>query len=392
MIQFNEHSANFSNSCAGTVVDYVNNYKVGISSAVTASVEVAKFHETCDAPAVINDDEPKSYQGTERSSAIGRLSDWLSDTNFIDNICHFQPAADTNNLQLPPRSRSDSGPSRNQAGFDQSSLLNENVCDHTKSMIELSEWLSLTQFEEEENTGESSHPPKRRAPSRNNSCPVEEPCPRLKRAKYLHRTHEQEEVDARSSFRGSSSIENSVNPTNSGLYGLPKRGSFRRVTLSNEEPKMPNQAATQYSSCIPTNNKGSILEESDRAVCTRYFYEVMSQMQPCSFRESDALVGKRPTNSNGYPGLECRHCKGKCMNHGRFFPTQVKTFMDRTKSIDTFHNHLVKCVACPDVVKENLTQLKHSHTREIAELRAKGVTKSQKVFLDRIWTRLHSSV
>ena len=135
------------------------------------------LHETCNAPAVINDYEPKMYRETERSSATGRLLEWLSNTNFIDNICHYQPAADANNLQLPPQSRSDSGPSQNQAGFNQLSLLNCDVCDRTKPMIELSEWLLFTQFEEEEKTGESSHSPKRQALLQSNVCPVEEPCP-----------------------------------------------------------------------------------------------------------------------------------------------------------------------------------------------------------------------
>ena len=42
MVQFNEHSANFSNSCADTIADYLNNHKVGISSAA-ALVEIAKL-------------------------------------------------------------------------------------------------------------------------------------------------------------------------------------------------------------------------------------------------------------------------------------------------------------------------------------------------------------
>ena len=97
-------------------------------------------------------------------------------------------------------------------------------------------------------------------------------------------------------------------------------------------------------------------------------------MQSYSLRESDVLIEKCPTHSTGYPGLECRHCKGKCMNHSSFFPTKVKTFYDRTKSIDTFANHLVKCVACPEEIKNDLAQLKDFHAREIAELRTKVLT------------------
>jgi len=384
MSQSNEQSADVKRNCVDTLTDHLNYYTIGNKLAAS----VAKLQETCDAPTIIDDDEPNSDRETERNSAMGGLANWLSDTDFIKGTSHYQAATNAYHLQLPPRIRSDIGPSRNQAGCDQPLLSNSSLCDRTKTMSELSEWLSYAEFEEEEGTESFSHPSKRQAPSRNNSCPVEEslswqePSPITKRAKYIHQPREHA-IDSRSLFQSSSSIERSVN-------SVHKRASSRRVTFSEETPDEPNQIEISYNSCIPTNSKRLILEESDKAVCTRYFYEVMKQMQSCSFRKSDA-VGKHQIQLNGYRGLECMHCQGKCMNLGRFFPRKVKTFTDRTKSIDTFYNHLVKCTACPDEIKDILSQLKESHAQEIVELKAKGVTKSQKVFLDRIWTRLHSS-
>ena len=133
-----------------------------------------------------------------------------------------------------------------------------------------------------------------------------------------------------------------------------------------------------------------IVRETDLQDISRYFYCVMAELQTCSFRPSD-VIGKRRKLTTGYPGLECRHCRGAFSNQGRFFITQIKTFSDRTKSIDTFHRHLEWCRVCPQEVKDRLERSSYTHSSEIQELRAQGKKKTQKVFLDTIWGRLHSS-
>merc|ERR1712176_87776 len=395
---------------------------------------------------------PSSESDQESERTTGRLPKSLSSTKFINDNNHYLQAANADHFKPLQRSLSlsDIDPSQNQVGLS------------AKDMSELSEWLSFTDFGDDEGVKLASSKSKRQAPSRRNSCPVEvskcwlEPCPQPKKVmgvrpskswpavasslsqdycpkpkklKFHHQprnisndnlTHpdlnglphrscfrranaqsddsrrvtfsddEPDEPNQVATWYNLSSIErsiNSVNPTHSGGC-LP---SFRQtVNLPDDEPDERNQAATSYNSSVPTISKRSILEESDKVIVTRYFFEVMKQMQRCSFRKSD-VVGKCPAHSIGYPGLECRHCRGRCMNHGRFFPRKKKSFIDRSKSIDAFAKHLEKCHACPDEIKDNLTQLKDTHAQEIIELRAKGVTKSQKKFLERIWNRLHLS-
>lgn len=152
----------------------------------------------------------------------------------------------------------------------------------------------------------------------------------------------------------------------------------------------PPEEVTSSAIVAGENAPTPIVRETDLQDISSYFYEVMAEMQTCSFRPSD-VIAKRPKLNTGHPGLECRHCRGAFSNQGRFFITQNKTFSDRTKSIDTFYRHLQWCKTCPQDVKDRLKRRSYTHASEIQEIRAQGKKKCQKVFLDTIWGRLHSS-
>ena len=161
-------------------------------------------------------------------------------------------------------------------------------------------------------------------------------------------------------------------------------------TAVSADDRPPEEVTSASANVAGEDAPMPIVRETDRQDISRYFYGVMAEMQTCSFRPSD-VIKKRPKLNTGYPGLECRHCRGAFSQQGRFFITKNKTFSDRTKSIDTFHKHLQWCKACPQEVKDRLERSRDTHASEIQELRAQGKMKSQKVFLDTIWGRLQSS-
>lgn len=133
-------------------------------------------------------------------------------------------------------------------------------------------------------------------------------------------------------------------------------------------------------------------EEREDFKTTDYLFYVVSHFRVCHFEEKDRGGGKRKGLELGFPGLCCSFCGGKKVGSlGRYFIQNQKTFADKSKSIDAFYTHLVRCKHVPQTVKEDVQRYKENHTKDTENLRAKGVRKSAKFFFATLWARLQAA-
>jgi len=128
---------------------------------------------------------------------------------------------------------------------------------------------------------------------------------------------------------------------------------------------------------------GPLVAPEYKYLATAYSYALLSQMQACVFTEADRL-GKRKGLPLDFAGLACRHCYGG-YGSGRFFPSNIKTMSDTSKTLNVLHSHMMRCRKCPTRVKVGLQTLRLGHDEE----RSKMKFGSQKAFFVNIWKRLH---
>jgi len=153
---------------------------------------------------------------------------------------------------------------------------------------------------------------------------------------------------------------------------------------------MMQKASVQSSSMAGGENNffsdiegGPLVAPEYKYLATAYSYALLSQMQACVFTEADRL-GKRKGLPLGFAGLACRHCYGG-YGSGRFFPSNIKTMSDTSKTLNVLHSHMMRCRKCPSRVKVGLQTLRLGHDEE----RSKMKFGSQKAFFVNIWKRLH---
>jgi len=127
----------------------------------------------------------------------------------------------------------------------------------------------------------------------------------------------------------------------------------------------------------------TLVKEEDTTLVTDYFYYVALQLTVCRFTEEDTKTrgGKRKDVQLGYGGLQCSHC-ASTPSARKFFWSNVDRLANSFAEIPA---HVLKCKTCPPEVTEALLALKVRHTEQMALL-PRG---SQKVFLRRMWRRLH---
>ena len=127
----------------------------------------------------------------------------------------------------------------------------------------------------------------------------------------------------------------------------------------------------------------TLVQEEDNDLLTDYFYYMMYQLVVCRFTEKDRKTrgGKRQNVVVGYGGLQCAHCASTTSSR-KFFWSNVDRLANSFAEIPA---HVLKCKMCPEDVLEALLALKGRHAAQMTLL-PRG---SQKVFLRRMWRRLH---
>ena len=136
-------------------------------------------------------------------------------------------------------------------------------------------------------------------------------------------------------------------------------------------------------SCLPCGQP--IVREEDKEIVTDFLYLLLEQMETCSFSEEDRSGGRSKIKnySVGYPGMQCKHCKGKA-GFGRYFPATLDALALANSDRNVF-NHLQKCRKCPDYIKNNLKGGFTTNRRG----QSKNKRGNRKVFFKRVWERIH---
>jgi len=126
-----------------------------------------------------------------------------------------------------------------------------------------------------------------------------------------------------------------------------------------------------------------VVREEDKDLVTEYLFLLMEQMQTCKFTEEDRSGGRSKIKDNevGFPGMECRHCRGRA-GFGRYFPTSVAALSLANSDRNVF-NHLQKCRRCPETVKSDLVRLSKDQGQ------GKNRRGLRKLFFKKIWDRIH---
>jgi hypothetical protein len=128
-----------------------------------------------------------------------------------------------------------------------------------------------------------------------------------------------------------------------------------------------------------------VVHEADTFLITHYLYTLLEQMESCRFSEEDRTGGRSKVKDCpvGFPGMQCKHCRGKA-GFGRYFPTTAQALASANSDRNIF-NHIVKCRVCPVSIREELLLLQKQHAS------CKNRRGSRKQFFESVWQRLHDS-
>jgi AAA ATPase containing von Willebrand factor type A (vWA) domain len=116
----------------------------------------------------------------------------------------------------------------------------------------------------------------------------------------------------------------------------------------------------------------------DKKFTTDFAYYTVLQLKKCYLTKAG---GSRASCPVGYPGLACGHCAGQ-PNERRFFYTSSDHLRN---SFSHIPSHIMLCNHCPDDVKAKLEEYKSVRNNQKSLLK----TGDHKIFIDRIWTKLH---
>ena len=173
---------------------------------------------------------------------------------------------------------------------------------------------------------------------------------------------------------------NGINNQSSPL-SPPSKSSSNKQDRQQQQPQPLTEEQRQRQEVHLHSLGGHIVYSNDVDMIPPYVYGLMRQVEPCLFTEADRFVA-RSKGPVGYPGFQCRHCNGHA-GLGKYFPVSSKSLSTNSTS-QNIHAHLLKCRKCPDVIKDQLVQLK------IEKARAARLGPGwRKVFFDKIWHRLH---
>ncbi len=132
----------------------------------------------------------------------------------------------------------------------------------------------------------------------------------------------------------------------------------------------------------------NIVPNIPREPVTGFTYAVMCQFVKATFAETDRK-GNRSKIPIGYFGFKCKHCEGKGVRTGRYFPSSLKSFADPMKSLQPMHRHLILCKKCPYDTKSFIDRWYDRHEMELKGLKSKRNEGGQISFYRQIWKSLH---
>lgn len=148
-----------------------------------------------------------------------------------------------------------------------------------------------------------------------------------------------------------------------------------------------------------------LIQPSDMPETTRLIYTGFAQTKFVYYNSADDKRAKRSSVPDGFAGFACKHCEGKsqCADGnnsssrkkpkfarcGRYFPSNIKTFADRSKTLNALVKHLGKCPLVPLETRNNLILFEQSHDEETKMKRLLNANYAQKDIFKVMWNRLH---
>ena len=133
----------------------------------------------------------------------------------------------------------------------------------------------------------------------------------------------------------------------------------------------------------PVGQTKPVVDELDKKLVTGYLFTLLDQMEACRFTEQDRIGGRSKVKDCpvGYPGMQCKHCRGKA-GFGRYFPASVQA-LSSANSDRNIYNHVIKCRKCPEDVRQDLQRMQNE------QLNSKNRRGSRKKFFLQVWGRMH---
>ena len=130
-------------------------------------------------------------------------------------------------------------------------------------------------------------------------------------------------------------------------------------------------------------SKCTLVLDEDKAMVPEYVYYAMKQIVPC--RLETQTGGGRADFPVGFPGLACRFCFDPKKRSGRqfFYSSSYKLW----NSFGNIASHVMECKKCPQNIRVTLEALKLQRSKTRTNTR----NGSQKMFMERVWKRLHGS-
>eukprot|EP00956_Cyclotella_meneghiniana_P034970 scaffold109890_cov70-Cyclotella_meneghiniana.AAC.3 len=119
--------------------------------------------------------------------------------------------------------------------------------------------------------------------------------------------------------------------------------------------------------------------DADKAYTTDFAFFIVSKLRRCFLTKTGGSRGACPV---GYAGVACSYCAGDA-NERRFF---YSTADQMRNSFSHIPSHLAACEKVPAEVKARLEELKSDRNRQKSLLKP-GY---HKIFIDRVWDRMHS--
>ena len=154
-----------------------------------------------------------------------------------------------------------------------------------------------------------------------------------------------------------------------------------------------NTTSVMNADLTPTSTSTELVLNEEKNLVTEFLYTLVSQMERCEFTEEDRSSGrsKIKTNKVGFPGMQCKHCRGKA-GFGRYFPASIAS-LNLANSDRNMFNHLMKCRKCPLHIKERLLSLRQKKTKQKynqdRDVSNRGMRKD---FFRLVWSRLHHNL
>jgi hypothetical protein len=133
----------------------------------------------------------------------------------------------------------------------------------------------------------------------------------------------------------------------------------------------------------------SLVLPEDRDLVPSALFVVVAQLQICRLTQLDQ-VGCYKMREIGFVGVACKHCGG-LPGFGRYFAQSARSLAQTTTSKTILEHISRKCSCTPSYIHDAVLKLQEIQRRQCLASGHRHYG-SQKVFFERVWSRIHENV